>query len=229
MKNLDEYDSSWQWTAERSKYHFDKWRQDGDQEWFTRLGRFEGDWQSEIDDIKSKAAPMTWETRKFFGKDNPNYSPMLAQEERDIALVGGDPKMTITHMWDDLTGYPTLQKIVDYFQIEKPKVRVHAQKLGDMFNLHIDKLWDVDPNPDNVIRLTVMLEDWEPGQFYMYGNYVYDRWRAGDAHIFDWPNVPHATANASRKIRPVLQVTGRKSARTRFLLEQAGPDVRYSL
>ena len=73
--NQDEYDSSWQWTVERSKYHFDKWKQDADGEWFTRLGQFVGDWQAEIDDIKSKAAPMNWENRKFFGKDNPNYSP----------------------------------------------------------------------------------------------------------------------------------------------------------
>jgi hypothetical protein len=74
-----------------------------------------------------------------------------------------------------------------------------------------------------------MLEDWEPGQFYMYGNLVYDRWRAGDAHVFDWPNVPHATANASRKIRPALQVTGRKTAKTRELLAAANYGTIYPL
>jgi hypothetical protein len=224
-----EHDSSWAWTVERSNYHFDKLREDRPGEWFTKLGRFTGDWQAEIDDIKTKALPMNWETRKFYGPNDRRYSPMLAQEERDIAVVGGDPKMTITHMWDQLDGYPTLTKMVDFFAIEQPKIRVHVQKLGDMFNMHIDKLWDVDAEPDNVIRLTVMLEDWEPGQFYMYGNLVYDRWRAGDAHVFDWPNVPHATANASRKIRPTLQVTGRKTAKTRELLAAATYGTIYPL
>jgi hypothetical protein len=230
MLNYDGYDSSWQWTVDHSKYHFDKWHKDQPGEWFQVLGRFQGDWQAEIDDIKDKAAPINWETRKFYGKDDNRYSPMLAQEEKDIAIVGGDPKMPITHMWDDFDSYPVLKKMSEYFAIEDPKVRVHAQKLGDMFNMHIDKLWDRDPeNPDNIIRMTIMLEDWEPGQFYMYGNLVYDRWRAGDVHIFDWANVPHATANASRKIRPTLQITGLKSQRTRELLAQANKDVIYYL
>jgi hypothetical protein len=55
------------------------------------------------------------------------------------------------------------------------------------------------------------------------------RWRAGDAHVFDWANVPHATANASRSMRPALQVTGLKTDRTRELLADAGPGKRYSV
>jgi hypothetical protein len=74
-----------------------------------------------------------------------------------------------------------------------------------------------------------MLTDWEPGQFYSYGTYTYSHWRAGDVHIFDWVNVPHATANASRSMRPVLQITGLKTAVTQFLLDQAGPDTLYLL
>jgi hypothetical protein len=77
--------------------------------------------------------------------------------------------------------------------------------------------------------MTIMLADWEPGQFYSYGNYTYSQWRAGDVHIFDWANVPHATANASRSMRPVLQVTGLKTNRTRELLADAGPEQRYSI
>ena len=42
----------------------------------------------------------------------------------------------------------------------------------------------------------------------MYGNLQYDRWRAGDIHTFDWQNIPHATANASNKPRPMLVITG---------------------
>ena len=64
----------------------------------------------------------------------------------------------------------------------------------------------------------VMLQDWEPGQFLMYGNQMFDRWRAGDVHTFDWQNLPHATANASLTPRPMLVVTGVKTEKTRQLL-----------
>jgi hypothetical protein len=97
-----------------------------------------------------------------------------------------------------------------------------------MFNLHIDKLQERCPdNPERVIRMTIMLADWQPGQFYSYGNYTYSHWKAGDVHIFDWANVPHATANASRYMRPVLQVTGLKTEKTRQMLAVAAPSVKY--
>ena len=92
-------------------------------------------------------------------------------------------------------------------------------------NLHIDKLWDRCPeDPERVARITIMLDDWQPGQFYMYGNYVYKNWKAGDVHIFDWANVPHATANASNIMRPNLQITGLATDRTRLLLSQMNKD-----
>ena len=63
-----------------------------------------------------------------------------------------------------------------------------------------------------------MLEDWEPGQFLIYGNQQFDRWRAGEVHTFDWQNLPHATANASNIPRSMLVITGVKTATTRELL-----------
>ena len=77
-------------------------------------------------------------------------------------------------------------------------------------------------DPEQIVRLTIMLQDWEPGQFYTYGNIIYSHWRAGEIHTFDWKNVPHATANASNHPRPaVLQITGLKTDRTRELLTNA--------
>ena len=99
-----------------------------------------------------------------------------------------------------------------------------------MFNLHIDKLWDrcID-DPEQVCRITFFLDDWKPGQFYMYGNYVYSHWKAGEAHIFDWPNVPHATANTSNYPRAILQVTGLKTSRTKKILAEAAPNDLFKL
>ena len=36
--------------------------------------------------------------------------------------------------------------------------------------MHIDKLHDLDNDPNNVIRIMIMLDDWQPGQFLIYGN-----------------------------------------------------------
>jgi hypothetical protein len=116
----------------------------------------------------------------------------------------------------------------EYFGIEDAKIRMHYQQPGQMFNLHIDKLHERCPDdPERVVRLTIMLADWQPGQFYLYGTNTYSHWHAGDVHIFDWANVPHATANASRHMRPVLQVTGLKTEKTRQMLTVAAPMVRY--
>lgn len=166
---------------------------------------------------------MTWENRKqTMGRTNSPVSAMLKQEEHDIIAGGGDPKMPLVDIIDDFTPYPELQAIVDFFELDQTKARIHIQKTGQVFNRHIDKLDDIYPgiDPKRIIRFAVMLEDWEPGQFYQYGNDMYDRWRAGDCHYFDWWNVPHATANASNHARYTLQVTGIRSDFTDNLLSQ---------
>jgi hypothetical protein len=226
MKNQADYDSSWQWCVDHSRYHFDYLKIDQPGDWFQVLGRFEGDWAEEVAQAKGK--PITWATRKFYGNDNDTASSMLTQEENDLRTTGAPVDLALTDAVFDITAYPTLTRMSEYFGIEDAKIRMHYQQPGQMFNLHIDKLQERCPdNPERVIRMTIMLTDWEPGQFYLYGNCTYSYWRAGDVHIFDWANVPHATANASRSMRPVLQVTGLKTDLTRALLASAGPDARY--
>ena len=110
--------------------------------------------------------------------------------------------------------------MTDFFCLHPVKSKLHIQFTGEVLNMHIDKLYDLDEDPSKVIRLMVMLQDWEPGQFIMYGNQQYDRWRAGDIHTFDWQNVPHATANASNKPRPMLVITGVKTENTTTLIDK---------
>lgn len=228
MKNQDKYTSSWQWCVDHSRYHFDNFKIDQPDEWFQVLGRFEGNWAEEVAQAQGK--PITWATRKFYNNDDDTVSPMLEQEENDLRTTGAPVDLELTDAVFDISAYPTLTRMSDYFGIEDAKIRMHYQQPGQMFNLHIDKLQERCPDdPERVIRMSIMLTDWEPGQFYSYGNYTYSHWRAGDVHIFDWENVPHATANASRSMRPVLQVTGLKTDRTRKLLAESGPNKRYSV
>ena len=237
LKDPEQYTSNWDWTVAHSEYHFDNSIQDKSGDWFDVLGRFDNpkQWLAERDALVEASKPVNWATRKYFG-DTDDESPMLAQEEYDIEQGGGNPKdLMLTNIVDDWSKLPTLYNMMDYFGLEVggvsgAKKRAHVQLTGQMFNLHIDKLWDrCIEDPERVARITIMLDDWQPGQFYMYGNCIYERWKAGEAHIFDWPNTPHATANASSFPRPSIQITGLKSEKTREIIANGSRDTVWTL
>ena len=237
LQSPDKFKSNWDWTVAHSEYHFDDKIKDNEGDWFKILGRFDNpqSWQEERDRlVENSTKSINWQTRKFYG-ESPKESPMLEQEEYDIAQGGGDPKkLELTNMIDELEEYPTLLKMKEHFGVigdnKEFKVRCHTQLTGQMFNYHIDKLWDRCPeDPEQVCRITFFLDDWNPGQFYMYGTYIYQNWKAGEAHIFDWPNVPHATANASNFARPSIQITGLKSDKTREIIANGSRDTVWTL
>jgi hypothetical protein len=237
LTDPSDYESSWEWTVDNSEYHFDNTRQDEEGEWYKILGKFgpASVWQEEMQRVIERSAPINWETRKYFG-DSEDVSPMLAQEEYDIVQGGGNPKLEITNMLDEFDDLPVLRSMCEYFGLEdapdlkdglKKKYRSHVQFTGQMFNRHIDKLWEWCPSdPERICRIAVFLQDWEPGQFYMYGTKVLTHWKAGEAHIFDWANVPHATANCSSSPRATLLLTGLKSELTRRIIERGS---RYNI
>ena len=207
--------SNWEDAKARSQYHFNKWHNDTD--CVRPLGRFTGGWQTEIQSVIQDAKPLNWGNRREgTGRENTNIN--VEAEENDLKMAGADPKMTIYRGLKDFTKCPTLQRMTDFFALALVKSKLHIQFTGEVLNMHIDKLYDLDADPNNVIRIMIMLQDWEPGQFIMYGNQQYDRWKAGDIHTFDWQNIPHATANASNKPRPMLVVTGVKSQGTDKIL-----------
>ena len=203
--------SNWEDAKSRSNYHFNKWHTDTDS--VTHLGKFTGGWQTELQEVINDAKPLNWANRRQgTGRENTNIN--VEAEENDLKMAGADPKMTIYRGLKDFTKCPALQKMTDYFALSSVRSKLHIQFTGEVLNMHIDKLYDLDADPSNVIRIMVMLQDWEPGQFIMYGNEQYDRWRTGDIHTFDWQNTPHATANASNKPRPMLVITGVKTEET---------------
>lgn len=237
LQDPDNFESNWDWTVAHSEYHFDDNVIDQEGDWFKVLGRFENPklWEEERKALVEAALkPINWETRKFYG-DRDTISPMLAQEEYDIKQGGGDPKaLMLTNMVEDFEAFPIITKMKEHFGVEggadEAKVRAHVQLTGQMFNRHIDKLWERCPeDPERICRITFFLEDWQPGQFYMYGNYIYSHWKAGEAHIFDWANVPHATANASNSPRSTIQITGLKSNRTRQIIENGSRDTIFKI
>ena len=209
------YNSNWEWTKSNSNYHFDDSIADQPGEWFKVIGSFVGNWFDDLNKIIKESHGVNWETRKPVSKLNA----YLDIEEYDIISAGGDPKGEVVNFNELAETYKSTKTMSDFFGLENMQSRLHVQLTGQMWHRHIDKLYKFDKdNPDEIVRITVMLTDWVPGQFYQYGTCHYERWKAGDVHIFDWRDVPHSTANTSFEPRVSLQLTGVKTDRTRTIL-----------
>lgn len=211
----------------QSQYHFDVNRFDPRWDCVKGLGRFKADFSEDREIIKQTANASSWRTRIFGAKttrgDGGQETPpnnWIQAEEYDISQGGGDPQMSICHMGATLS--PNLQKICDMIGLENGHDKTHMQVVGEVFNIHMDKLGRIYPQDHSrIMRIVVMLSDWEPGHFYQYGNHVYTHWKAGDFHTFDWKNVPHCTANAGRNPRFTLVTTGIATEKTYEFLKHA--------
>ena len=205
--------SSWDKLRAKSTYHFDPTRKETHNDVIIDLGHIRPDWDDELQTILAESRPANWETRGFKGEGVFVPKPELEDEEYDLERVGIDPKVTITDLAWKLG--PKLQAVSDAFALDDCMNRIHVQRPGQLWHRHIDKLYKWFPeDPDQVMRIFIQLTDWQPGQFWEYGNYHWTQWRAGSVTTFDWQNLPHSTANAGFEPRVTLQITGVKTGRT---------------
>jgi hypothetical protein len=209
--------SNWEESKKRSRYHFDPQRRDQAHEVIEHLGRVTPVWLDDIDKIVADSKPATWETRGYKGEGVLPPRDDLIAEEYDLTQAGLATDTVITHLNWQLP--PGLQLLANQFGLDDAMYRIHVQQPGEVWNLHIDKLqkWWLE-DPSRVLRVFVQLTDWQPGQFWEYGNYHWNQWRAGDVSTFDWANLPHSTANAGYHARVTLQLTGVKTQKTRDFL-----------
>ena len=111
--------------------------------------------------------------------------------------------------------------MIDVFGLDNLQARLHIQKTGQLWHKHIDKLYKFNKeDPSKIVRIHIMLTDWEPGHFFQFGDLDL-RWKAGDVTMFDWMNLPHSTANTAFAPRVSLQLTGVKTDKTEKLLSKA--------
>lgn len=205
--------SSWDETVAKSNYHFDAKVIDEPNNVLTQLGRVSNTWENDLQKIIDDSRPATWSTRGYKGEGIPNPTVDLLAEEYDIERIGADPKMVITNLNWDIPN--SLRLLAEQFSLNDCMERIHIQWPGQVWNRHIDKLEKWSPNdPSQVMRIFIQLTDWQPGQFWEYGNYHWNQWNAGDVSTFDWANIPHCTANAGQHPRVTFQITGIKTDRT---------------
>jgi len=228
------FNSNWEYCKTLSNYHFDKWKVETEGEWFHYLGRYIGDWKSELDLIKLESKSLGWSQLSTTAK-HPGFksgeSVTINQENNDKSQFGLDnTEYTNMVLNDFLLNFSIFKKMLDFWNLEKPSLRAHVQFPGQSFIRHIDKLWHRNPkDPGKIVRLVIHLEDWEPGQMMMYGNAFHSQWRSGDIHIFDTLNVPHCSSNLSDKPRTILILTGNRTAETDKKLFNASHDSRYDV
>jgi hypothetical protein len=205
--------SNWKTAQERSNYHFNPKQTDQAQDVMSYLGHISPTWTADFDDIAAGSKSATWATRGYKGEGIEAPPDELVAEEYDLIAHGMSTDLAITHLNWHLP--ESLQKISNDFGLDQCMARIHVQMPGELWNLHIDKLYKWAPDrPDSVMRIMIQLTDWQPGQFWEYGNYHYHQWRAGDVTTFDWANIPHCTANAGYHPRATLQLTGIRTAKT---------------
>lgn len=200
--------SSWEKTVTKSLYHFDRNRIDPRYDTVVGLGYIDPEaWRDDINKIVESSTAATWASRGYKQQDTAIPNAELESEHYDLVKVGADPDIIISNIGWELPA--SLKQIADNFALADSMNRVHVQLPGQVWNRHIDKLEKFNPaNPKDVMRIMIQLTDWQPGQFWEFGNFQYRGWRAGDVITFDWQNVPHCTANAGHHPRITLQLTG---------------------
>ena len=209
--------SNWELTKQRIHYHFDteKWNPKWDR--VEKLGWIKPSWETELNTVIEAAYPVTWRTRGKPGDKKVRSSEEHDREEYDLKSIGMHKDYVVSNMNYDLA--PVFQRIADQFGLEESMARIHVQRPGQVWNLHLDKLEKWMPaDPSQVVRYFVQLTDWQQGHFWNYGNYMWSGWYAGDVSTFDWINVPHSTANAGHTPRVTLQITGVKTTATEEFL-----------
>ena len=210
--------SNWETSKLKSNYHFDSRVKDISDDVVTRLGHIRPTWTNDLADIVDNAKPATWATRGYKGEGVEAPPEELEKEEYDLTSNGMSKDLPITHLNWRLP--ESLQKLSDDFGLKDCMNRIHVQMPGEVWNLHLDKLYKWAPdNPSSVMRIMIQLTDWQPGQFWQYGNYNYHHWSAGDVTTFDWVNIPHCTANAGFHARVTFQLTGIRTERTQAMLD----------
>lgn len=226
------YSSNWDYCVTMSNYHFDKFQEEKEGDYWTRLGCFVGEWNDIAEKINEKSKELNWQDLTAKGlRGFPGVTtPMAKQEKADRLAKNLEENYANVVLPEDLVEYDVIQKMINFWHLENCKPRVQVSMPGDFFALHIDKLWHNCPtDPTRTLRIHVMLQDWEPGQMIEYGNMVYTGWHAGEVHAFDHFNTPHATANLSSKPRPMLSIIGQRTDRTDEVLAMCSPEARFTI
>lgn len=225
-------DSRWEFTKSRSMWHFDTKKPPSlGIDSYTPVCRFRADFAESIATCMPRARASSWGTRNHFNKEIAQQGLYTATaEEQDLIRAGADPNAEVFHRTaaEDIALF---RKISDTLGMDDSMIKFHNQTCGQMLHTHIDnfaarperensfKVTEMDRDPSSMRRFAIMLADWQLGQIFQIGNANFTQWRAGDCITWEWMDMPHSTANMGWWDRPMLQITGKVTEKTQWLMD----------
>lgn len=134
--------------------------------------------------------------------------------------------------------YAILLRMIDALGVDVHQSRLHIQRLGQVTPIHIDQqmryarpgwreVWTkagADKNPLKLRRFLVMLQDWDYGHVWQFGNTYYHQYKAGECITYDWCNMPHGTANFGYTPRVTFQFTGFINDKVQHMIDNPDPN-----
>ena len=164
--------------------------------------------------------PVLWDE----GYKHFNYvrQPITGAESDTWRVQGYTHENTTGKMYNSKNPMPDyVIQVAELLNLHNPGFVFYKMETLDIMPTHVDhyntycKVFNKER--DEVRRAIVFLEDWKPGHFMHMGT-SFVKWRKGDVLWFDWPNMPHASANAGWEPRCLIQITGTISKATKQLL-----------
>ena len=162
-------------------------------------------------------------------KKQKDFVPFRHNTELDNMRKHGFTKqyqlieVTLTEM------FPELKEIEKLFEFVWGKADINYQPTSGQFPRHVDflttpfrraietdsKLANTKYNPYtktpegySMTRILIALDDWVPGQMFMFENHSWNNWTAGDTINFAWHSCRHSTSNCSYRPRPLMKISG---------------------
>lgn len=153
----------------------------------------------------------------FWGSDHRNLpyerQPVSEEEVNEWVEEGYDYVKNFTgSMYSSKNPLPSwISALKESFDLYKQTYTFYRMDTLEIMPTHIDhyntymKLTNTRYN--NVYRVVLMLEDWQPGHYFELDGIGYVNWKAGD--WFKWKSdTPHAASNIGKEPRYTLQITG---------------------
>lgn len=155
---------------------------------------------------------------RFWNEEYKNFSyvrqPLLDSEIEKWKSQGYDYVKSFSgSMYDNRNPLPEWIKNFDnlFSHLENKTYNFYKMQTLEIMPPHSDhyqtyiRLYNA--NPDNVYRIVLFLEDWQPGHYFEVAGQAVTNWIAGDWYMWQG-DTPHAASNIGVEDRYTLQITG---------------------
>ena len=192
--------------SEISDYHFDKWRDDSqEQDINYQKFKIHTDWRKLIDNFQG--VPGT----------DPDLTRPTTKAHYDLwKQIGYDSKSTFGRRQDLLKTKTDIgQSLASTLGLLYPQIVMTEQCVGQNIPMHMDVNasasdagFTLEDTIKRGVRIIVFVTDWEPGQVFMMGTRTITQWRAGDTLYWPVTKYPHGTYNGSHNTCYRIRISG---------------------